>query len=128
MDYRLTYRDIQISSLEETFNSELSRKFSGLVIKQHQVSDLRDLDQPVNINLEFQADQMLTPIDNQHQLLHFDGADFSDYANIFASQERNYPLDLSHPIFVEKMTYIQLPPGWIPLKLPDGKDTCSDVF
>jgi len=71
---------------------------------------------------------MLTPIDNRHQLLHFDGADFSDYANIFASQERNYPLDLSHPIFVEKMTHIQLPPGWIPLKLPDGKDTYSDVF
>ncbi len=128
VDYRLTYRDIQISSLEETFNSELSRKFSGLVIKQHQVSDLRDLDQPVDINLEFRADQMLRPIDNRHQLLHFDGADFSDYADIFASQERNYPLDLSHPIFVEKMTHIQLPPGWIPLKLPDGKDTYSDVF
>ena len=128
IDYRLTYRDIQVSSMDEAFSRELSRSFSGIMIKQHRVSDLRDLDQPVKIHLDFQADSMLQSIDNQHQLLYFDGADFVDYADIFASPERIYALDLSHPILVEKTTRIQLPTGWVPLKLPDGKDTHSDVF
>ena len=128
LDYRLAYRDIPLSALKSTFEAELSRNFSGLVADRHQISDLRDLDQNIEIHLDFRAGQLTSQIDGQHLLLHYNGADFEDYTDIFISEEREYPLDLSHPILVEKSTVFYLPSGWRPLDLPHDQKRHSEKF
>ena len=128
LDYRLAYRDTPLSALKSTFEAELSRNFSGLVADRHQISDLRDLDQNIEIHLDFRAGQLTSQIDGQHLLLHYNGADFEDYTDIFISEEREYPLDLSHPILVEKSTAFYLPSGWRPLDLPHDQKRHSEKF
>ena len=124
----MAYRDTPLSALKSTFEAELSRNFSGLVADRHQISDLRDLDQNIEIHLDFRAGQLTSQIDGQHLLLHYNGADFEDYTDIFILEEREYSLDLSHPILVEKSTVFYLPSGWRPLDLPHDQKRHAEKF
>ena len=77
----------------------------------HEISDLRDLNAPVTINLGFRVENYGTWVGNA-MLLPLPIDEFADYAETFANEQRIYSLDFGYPMEVEKTIRIQMPKEW----------------
>ena len=77
----------------------------------HEISDLRDLNAPVTINLGFRVENYGTWVGND-MLLPLPIDEFADYAETFANEQRTYSLDFGYPMEIEKTIRIQMPKGW----------------
>ena len=76
------------------------------------MSDLQDLSTPTWFRIKFHFDLKTMSVANDRFLLSLPGGDFENYAQIFAPRERQYSLDLSHPIKVVRSTEVRIPEGW----------------
>ena len=117
LDARLRYKQIPPSDLSDTLATELSKQFPGVKIDWVEISDLSNLNVPVRIKIGFHVENYVKSID-EHLLLPLPIDEFVDYAELFAAAEREYSLNLSYPMQMEKEIRIALPEGWT-AALPD---------
>ena len=112
LEARLEYKQVSPNAWRDTLAVGLSKQFPGVQIDSVQISDLADLNVPVQLNVAFTAKDYVEPIGNNRLMFPLPNDEFSDYAEIFAAVERQHPLDLSYPMQMEKTIRITLPEGW----------------
>ena len=118
LENRLHYSPVHPSALKDTFAGELSAQFPGVVVNHVVMSDLNNLNEPVEVEIDFAVDEYIKHI-NGTLLFPLPSDEFSDYAELFAASERTYPLEFSYPFEMEKTIRIALPQGWTAI-LPDN--------
>ena len=123
IDYRFTYKQINPVNIKQTFAAELNGQFTSLQVDQVHTSDLQDLNSPTWFRIKFHVDLNIISIDNDRSLFSLPGGDFESYAQIFALRERQYSLDLSHPIQVVRSTEVRIPEGWDVILPPEVNET-----
>ena len=111
LNTRWAYQQIQPRAMQSTLATELSHQFPGIQIVWHEMSDLSELNVPVEVRLGFRVENYATPLSNG-MLLPLPIDEFGDYAEVFANDERIYSLDFGYPTQVEKTIRIQIPDGW----------------
>lgn len=111
LNARWTYQQVQPSTLKTSLATELSQQFPGIQIEWYDISDLGNLNVPVEISLGFHVENYATPLENE-MLLHLPIDEFAEYAEIVVTPQRAYSLDLGYPTQLEKEIQIHLPEGW----------------
>ena len=112
LNARWAYQQIHPSLLKSTLATELSQQFPGIQIAWHDISDLSDLNVPVEINVGFHVADYTTQVGDDI-LMPLPIDEFADYAETFASEQRTYALDMGYPMQIEKTIRIQIPDGWM---------------
>ncbi len=111
LNTRWAYQQIQPRAVKDTLATELSQQFPGIRIIWHEMSDLSELDVPMEIRLGFRVENYATPLSN-NMLMPLPIDEFGEYAEAFANDQRVYSLDFGYPTQVEKTIRIQVPDGW----------------
>ncbi len=111
LNTRWAYQQIQSGALKGTLAAELSGQFPGIQIGWYDMSDLNELNKPVEIRLGFRAENYATPLKNS-MLLPLPIDEFGEYAEAFANEQRMYSLDFGYPTQIEKRVRIRIPDGW----------------
>ena len=111
IEARLEYKQISPSDWKDTLAVGLSKQFPGVRVDSVQISDLADLNTPVQLNVAFTVENYVESIGNR-LMFPLPNDEFSDYAEIFAAVKRQHPLDLSYPMQMKKTIRIALPEGW----------------
>ena len=111
LNTRWAYQQIQSSALKGTLAAELSGQFPGIQIGWCDMSDLNELNEPVEIRLGFRVENYATPLKN-NMLLPLPIDEFGEYAEAFAKEQRMYSLDFGYPTQIEKTVRIRIPDGW----------------
>ena len=112
LEARLEYKQTSPIVWKDTFAVGLSKQFPGVRVDSVQISDLQDLNVPVQLNVAFTAEDYVEPFGDKRLMFPLPNDEFSDYAEIFAAAERQYPVDLSYPMQMKKTIRISLPEGW----------------
>ena len=111
LNTRWTYQQIHPNAIKTTLATELSQQFPGIQIEWCDVSDLRDLDVPVEISLGFHVKNYAESLGSS-VLLRLPIDEFAAYAETFADAQRTYSLDFGYPMQIEKTVHIRIPEGW----------------
>ena len=111
LNTRWAYQQIQSGALKGTLAAELSGQFPGIQIEWYDMSDLNELNEPVEIRLGFRVENYATPLENS-MLLPLPIDEFGEYAEAFAKEQRMYSLDFGYPTQIEKTVRIRIPDGW----------------
>ena len=111
LNTRWAYQQIQPRAVKATLATELSQQFPGIQIVWHEISDLNELNVPVEIRLGFRVENYAASLSN-NMLLPLPIDEFGEYAEVFANDQRIYSLDFGYPTQVEKTIRIQVPDGW----------------
>ena len=111
---RWTYQQVPPSQLQTILATELSQQFPGIEVEWHNISDLEELNVPVEIELGFQVQHYAVPLKNENMamLLPMPIDEFAEYAALVAAPQRAYSLDMGYPTQLEKEIRIHLPAGW----------------
>ena len=135
---RWTYQQVPPSQLQTTLATELSQQFPGIAVEWSNISDLANLNMPVEMELGFQVQNYATLLEKEHpgrsdlpvakenpgrsnragvditmaMLLPMPIDEFAEYAALVAAPQRAYSLDLGYPTQLEKEIQIHLPEGW----------------
>lgn len=123
LDARWKYQQVHRTEWNKTFAAEMSGQFANIHVTSSYITDLGNLEVPLEIEIDFGVDDYMKHLDNK-LLIPLPIDEFSGYAEIVASTERTYPLDLSYPMRLEKRIQIHLPDG-LRAALPD--DIQSDT-
>ena len=111
LNTRWAYQQIQPRAMKAALATELSQQFPGIQILWHEMSDLNELNVPVEIRLGFRVENYAIPLSNT-RLMPLPIDEFGEYAEAFANDQRVYSLDFGYPTQVEKTIRIQVPDGW----------------
>ena len=111
LNTRWAYQQIQPRAVKDTLATELSQQFPGIRIIWYEMSDLSELDVPMEIRLGFRVENYATPLSN-NMLMPLPIDEFGEYAEAFANDQRVYSLDFGYPTQVDKTIRIQVPDGW----------------
>ena len=111
LNTRWAYQQIQSSALKDALAVELSEQFPGIQIVWYDMSNLSELNEPVEIRLGFRVENYATPLENS-MLLPLPIDEFGEYAEAFAKEQRMYSLDFGYPTQIEKTVRIRIPDGW----------------
>ncbi len=121
LNARWTYQQVPPNQLQTTLATELSQQFPGIEVAWSNISDLENLNVPVEIELGFHAKNYATPLENKslakiattgEMLMRLPIDEFAEYAEMVAAPQRAYSLDLGYPTQLEKAIQIHLPEGW----------------
>lgn len=111
LNTRWAYQQIQPRAVKATLATELSQQFPGIQVVWHEMSDLNQLNVPVEIRLGFHVENYATLL-SKNMLMPLPIDEFGEYAEAFADDRRVYSLDFGYPTQVEKTIRIQIPEGW----------------
>ena len=111
LNTRWAYQQIQPRAVKATLATELSQQFPGIQIVWHEMSNLNELNEPVEIRLGFRVENYAIPLSNS-MLMPLPIDEFGEYAEAFANDQRVYSLDFGYPTQIEKTIRIQVPDGW----------------
>ena len=124
IDARWAYKQIPPAEWNDTFAYELSQRFPHIHVDAVSMSDLDDLQMPIEISVNFHVKNYVKQIKDQMLLL-LPIDEFGDYAKFVAAAERKYPLDMSYPMKIEKVILIHLPEEWHAILPTDFKQNTS---
>lgn len=111
IDARWTYQQIPPAEWKDTLAYELSKRFPHIHVDFVSMSDLDDLQIPIEILVHFHVKNYVRQIKDQMLLL-LPINEFGDYAKFVAASKRKFPLDMSYPMKIEKVILIHLPEEW----------------
>ena len=126
LNTRWAYQQIQPRAVKDALAVELSQQFPGIQVIWHEMSDLNELNVPVEIRLGFRVENYATLLDN-NMLLPLPIDEFAEYAEAFAADQRVYSLDFGYPTQVEKTIRIQIPEGWSAALPEDSHHTMENA-
>ena len=125
LNTRWTYQQIHPTAVKTTLATELSQQFPGIQVEWWEMSDLGDLNIPVEINLGFHVKSYAKPSGNG-MLLRLPIDEFAAYAETFADEHRTHSLDFGYPMQIEKTIRILIPDGWTAV-LPEDLNYTIDI-
>ena len=111
LNTRWAYQQIQASALKDALAVELSEQFPGIQIEWYDISNLDELNEPMEIRLGFRVENYATLLEN-NMLLPLPIDEFKEYGEAFAGEQRRYSLDFGYPTQIEKTIRIHIPEGW----------------
>ena len=124
LNTRWTYQQIPPTAMKTTLASELSQQFPGIQIEWYDVSDLRDLNVPVEMDLGFHVENYAKSLGDS-VLLRLPIDEFAAYAETFADAQRAYSLNFGYPMQIEKTIRIRVPEGWTAVLPEDIQHTIA---
>ncbi len=125
LNTRWTYQQIHPDSVKTTLATELSQQFPGIKVGWWDMSELDDLNVPVEINLGLHVKNYARPSGNSI-LLPLPIDEFGVYAETFADEHRTYSLDFGYPMQIEKTIRIQIPEEWTAV-LPEDLHYATEI-
>ena len=125
LNTRWTYQQIHPDAVKTALATELSQQFPGIKVEWWEMSDLDDLNVPVEINLSFRVKNYAKPSGNS-MLLPLPIDEFAAYAETFADEHRTYSLDFGYAMQIEKTIRIRVPDGWTAV-LPEDLHYTMDI-
>ena len=111
LNTRWTYQQMHPTAIKTTLATELSQQFPGIQVEWCDMSDLRNLNVPVKIDLDFHVENY-TKLSGNSMLLRLPIDEFAAYAESFADEHRTYSLDFGYPMQIEKTIRIRIPEEW----------------
>ena len=123
-DARWTYQQIPPIEWKDTLAYQLSGRFPNIQVDSVNISDLHNLQLPIEISVQFHVKNYVKRIKEQ-LLLVLPIDEFGDYAKYVAAAERIYPLDMNYPMQIEKVILIHLPEEWRAVLPTDIKQNSS---
>ena len=110
-DARWTYQQIPPIEWKDTLAYQLSGRFPHIQVDSVNMSDLDNLQLPIEISVQFHVKNYVKRSKEQRLLL-LPIDEFGDYAKYVAASERTYPLAMDYPMKIEKVILIHLPEEW----------------
>ncbi len=123
-DARWTYQQIPHIEWKDTLTYQLSARFPHIQVDSVSMSDLDNLQIPIEISVQFHVKNYVKRIKDQLLLL-LPIDEFGDYAKYVAASERTYPIDMDYPMKIEKVILIHLPEKWQAVLPADIKQDSS---
>jgi len=125
LEYRLLYKSLKPNETRDFFASMLNHQFPAAKIENLNISDLNDMDTPVETSIEFSSsqygmlleDKLFFPLPNDN---------LSDYAILVGPPERKYDLDLGYQRQLAKTVSISIPEGYTVPSLPPDVELNED--
>ena len=124
IDARWTYQQIPPAKWKDTIAAELSQQFPNIQVDSVLISELDNLDTPLEMAIKFHVKNYAIHL-NKQTLLPLPIDEFADYAEIVAAAKRSYLLNLSYPTKLEKIIQIHLPDEWSAVLPSDFEQTTS---
>ncbi len=118
---RSAYRMIRPDRLKESMAIMLNERYPGVKIEDVSISDLYDMDTPMEIEVAFSCPSYVTDME---ELLVFPlpSEGFSAYATLVGSSERQHELNLGYNMAMEQALKITFPKGYAVAGLPEDKE------
>lgn len=120
MYMRAVYRLIRSDRRVDLLQSALNQRYPGLKIESVSISDLYNMDVPVEVRVDFSCPRYGL---EQGEMLAFPlpSEGFSVYTSLVGPVERRYDLHLGYNMAMEKVLTLSLPEGYKPASLPDDR-------
>ncbi|MBC8234902.1 DUF3857 domain-containing protein [bacterium] len=125
LEYRLLYKSLKPSETQDFFASTLNHQFPAAKIKDLNISNLNDMDVPVETSIEFSSPQYGMPLGDK-LLFPMPNDNLSTYAILVGPPERKYALNLGYPRQLEKTVSISIPEGYTVPSLPPDVELNED--
>ncbi len=124
IDARWMYEQTPPIQWNDNLAYQLSERFPHIKVDSVSISDLDNLQKPIEISVQFHVKNYVKRI-KDHLMLLLPIDEFSDYAKFVAASERTYPLDMNYPMKIEKVILIHLPKEWRAVLPTDIKQDSS---
>jgi len=120
MYLRSLYKLVKPDRLKEFLQTILNQRYPGIQIKDVSISDLHDLDIPIEVKVDFSCPNYGS---NQGEMLIFPlpSENFSTYASFVSTVERQYDLHLGYNLAVEKVLTLSFPKGYRNASAPEAR-------
>ncbi len=117
MYLRAVYKLIRSDKQRDFLESILNQRYPGIQIADFSISDLQNMDTPVEVRVDFSCPNYSS---NLGEMLVFSlpSEEFSAYASLVSAAERKYDLVLGYNMAVEKTLTLSLPDGYRADSLP----------
>ena len=120
MYLKMLYRLISADQRKKSTESSLNQRYPGVIVNEISVSDLYDLDKPVEIKVDFSCPDYAQKLGN---LLVFPvpSEDFSSYATLVSDHgTRDYDFQIDYNMVVERELRLLIPDGYEAITLPES--------
>lgn len=126
MYLRSVYRLIRPDRLKGYMEIALNSRYPGLQVESVQMSDLDDLDAPVDLKVDFSCPDYGSNLGNM-MTLPLPSEGFSAYAALVGSIERQYDFHLGYNMAVEKVLTLSIPEGYKVASLPRDESLVHEL-
>ena len=117
MTYRLLYKSLNPRETENLFATALNPQYPGVQIENINISDLFDMDTPVETAVEFLSPKYCLLLSDK-LLFALPGDNLANYASLVGPAERQFDLFLGFPMHFSKKISISIPNGYKTSTLP----------
>ena len=121
MYLRAVYRLIRSDRHKEFLETILNQRYPGVQIENVSISDLYDLDTPLEVEVVFSCPSYGSNLGGM-LVFPLPSEEFSAYAVLVGSAERQHDLRLGYNMAVEKELTVSLPEGYRAAALPKDKE------
>jgi len=111
MYLRAVYRLIRSDRRKELLETVLNQRYPGVKIENVSISDLYDLDVPLQVKVDFSCPSYGSKL-GEMLVFPLPSEEFSAYTALVGSAERQYDLHLGYNMAVEKELTLSLPEGY----------------
>ena len=117
---RSVYRTIRPDRLKGFTATMLNQRYPGVEIENVSVSDLYDMDTPVEVKVDFHCPSYVADIEGMLAFpLPSEG--FSSYATLVGASERKYDLNMGYNMVMERVLTLTFPGGYTIAALPEDR-------
>jgi len=117
MTYRRLYKSLNPRETQNFFATALNHQYPGVKIENISISDLFDMDTPVETAIEFLSPDYCLSL-NDRLLFAMPDDNLASYASLVGPAERKFDLFLGFPMQFSKKTSISTPDGYKTSTLP----------
>jgi len=117
MTYRGIYKSLNPREMENFFATALNHQYPGVKIENISISDLFDMDTPVETSIEFLSPKYCLSL-NDKLLFAMPDDNLANYASLVGPPERKFDLFLGFPMQFSKKISISIPNGYKTPTLP----------
>lgn len=118
MYLKMLYRSINPDMHKQFIESVLNQRYPGLIIDKISMSDLYNLNEPMEVKIDFSCPNY-TSNHNEMMIFPIPSEDFSSYAGLVGGNtKRTYEFQLGYNMIVEKELTIKIPQDYQFVNLP----------
>jgi tetratricopeptide (TPR) repeat protein len=119
MYLKMVYRSINTDKRKQFLENTLNQRYPGLKINKVSISDLYNLDEPVEIQVDFSCPNYTQKLEDM-MIFTIPSEDFSSYAGLVGGDNaRIYEFRLEYNMILEKELTLSIPEGYEVASLPE---------
>jgi tetratricopeptide (TPR) repeat protein len=126
MYLRSVYRLVTPDRRKEFMQIVLNQRYPGVQIQEISISDLYDLDKPLEVRVDFSCPEYGSEYEEM-LIFPVPSEDFSAYAPLVGLLKRQYDLYLGYNMVIEKQLTLSIPEGYITTSLPRDKSVDHEL-